>query len=132
MNHSESQLTSKESRNTSNTAKKCTAAFLRGLFDSEGHVSKNGYITLHNTNYEVLVYAQRLLRRFDIESTGPWPSTKKGTIRYSHGRRFKANKDCYYIYIRAESLPKFYRHIGFIIRRKQERLEDCLRRTGKL
>jgi intein-encoded DNA endonuclease-like protein len=112
---------------------KCVAAFLRGLFDSEEHVSKNGYITLHNTNYELLVYAQKLLwKYFGIESTGPWPSTKKGTIRYSHGRRFKANKDCYYIYIQAKSLPKFYKHVGFTIKRKQKRLEEYLRRTGKL
>jgi intein-encoded DNA endonuclease-like protein len=95
--------------------KKCTAAFLRGLFDSEGCVSKRGYITLYNTNYEVLVYAQRLLRRFGIESTGPWPGN-----------------NCYYIYIRAESLPKFYRHVGFTIRRKQKRLEEYLKRTGRI
>jgi intein-encoded DNA endonuclease-like protein len=113
---------------------KCTAAFLRGLFDSEGYVSKNGYIYLYNTNYEVLVYAQRLLRRFGIESTGPWPAVQKGTTMHDPrtGKQYKTKKDCYYIYIRAESLPKFYRHIGFTIPRKQKRLEDYLRRTGKL
>ena len=95
---------------------KCTAAFLRGLFDSEGCVSKEGYIYLHNTNYELLVYAQKLLwKYFGIDSTGPWPG-----------------KNCYYIYIRAESLPKFYRYVGFSIRRKQKRLEEYLRRTGKI
>ena len=98
--------------------KKCTTAFLRGLFDSEGHVSKNGYISLYNTNYEVLVYAQRLLKRLGIESTGPWPHKQK--------------EGYYYIYIRAESLPKFYQLIGFTIRRKQKRLEDYLRRKGLL
>jgi intein-encoded DNA endonuclease-like protein len=111
---------------------KCTAAFLRGLFDSEGSVSKSGYVTLANTNYEMLVYAQRLLwRYFGIESTGPWPHTRKGTTKYDPmtGKQFKAKKDCYYIYIQAESLPKFYRHIGFTIKRKQKRLEDYLRRV---
>jgi intein-encoded DNA endonuclease-like protein len=98
--------------------KKCTAAFLRGLFDSEGCVSKEGYIYLYNTNYVLLVYAQRLLRRFGIESTGPW--------------LLKTSEDYYYIYIRAESLLKFYRHIGFTIRRKQKRLEEYWRRTGKI
>jgi intein-encoded DNA endonuclease-like protein len=114
---------------------KCTAAFLRGLFDSEGHVSKYGYIYLYNTNYEVLVYAQRLLwRYFGIESTGPWPHKRKGTTIYNPrtGKLHKTNKDCYYIYIRAESLPEFYRHIGFTIRKKQKRLEKYLSRTGKL
>jgi intein-encoded DNA endonuclease-like protein len=113
---------------------KCIAAFLRGLFDSEGYVNKNGYITLYNTDYEVLVYAQRLLRRFGIESTGPWLHVQKGTIMHDHrtGKQYKANEDCYYVYIRAESLPKFYRYVGFTIRRKQKRLEDYLRRKGLL
>jgi intein-encoded DNA endonuclease-like protein len=115
--------------------KKCIATFLRGLFDSEGCVSEKGYITLINSNYEVLVYAQRLLReRFGIESTGPWPYTRKGTIMHDPrtGKQYKTKKDCYYIYIRAESLPKFYQLIGFTIRRKQKRLEDYLRRKGLL
>ncbi len=114
---------------------KCTAAFLRGLFDSEGCIGKDGrYIKLYNTNYEVLVYAQRLLKRFGIEATGPWPNTQKGATIYnpSTGKQYKANEDCYYIYIGAESLPKFYRYVGFTIRRKQKRLEDYLRRKGLL
>jgi intein-encoded DNA endonuclease-like protein len=95
---------------------KCAAAFLRGLFDSEGCVSKKGYITLHNSDYEILVYAQRLLwRYFGIKSTGPWPGVR-----------------CYHIYIRAESLPKFYNLVGFTIKRKRKRLEEYLRRVGKL
>jgi intein-encoded DNA endonuclease-like protein len=48
------------------------------------------------------------------------------------GKQYKTKKDCYRIYIRAESLLKFYRHIGFTIPRKQKRLEDYLRRTGKI
>jgi intein-encoded DNA endonuclease-like protein len=112
---------------------KCTAAFLRGLFDSEGSVNKNGYIILYNTDYDLLVYAQKLLRRFGIESTGPWPSTQRGKTIHnpSTGKQYKTNATCYYIYIRAESLPKFYHHIGFTVRRKQKRLEEYLRRTGR-
>jgi intein-encoded DNA endonuclease-like protein len=114
---------------------KCAAAFLRGLFDSDGHVSKAGYIYLHNTNYEVLVYAQKLLwKYFRIEATGPWPDKQKGTPMNDPrtGKQYKTNEDCYYIYIRAESLPNFYRFIGFTVRRKQKRLEEYLRRTGKI
>jgi intein-encoded DNA endonuclease-like protein len=114
---------------------KCAAAFLRGLFDSEAYVHKAGYIYLYNTNYELLVYAQRLLwRYFGIESTGPWPHKQKGTTSYEPktGRLIETKKDCYCIYIRAESLPNFYRYIGFTIKRKQKRLEEYLRRTGKL
>jgi intein-encoded DNA endonuclease-like protein len=114
---------------------KCAAAFLRGLFDSEAYISKEGYIYLHNTNYDLLVYAQKLLwKYFRIEATGPWPSKQKGTPMHDPrtGKQYKTNEDCYYIYIGAESLPKFYRHIGFTISRKQKRLEDYLRRTGKI
>jgi len=115
--------------------KKCTAAFLRGLFDSEGYVSERGYITLYNSNYEVLAYAQKLLRRrFGIESTGPWPHKRKGTTMHDPrtGKQYPRNNDCYYIYIRAESLLNFYLYIGFTIPRKQKRLEDYLRRKGLL
>ena len=114
---------------------KCAAAFLRGLFDSEGCVSEKGYIKLINSNYELLVYAQKLLwRYFGIESTGPWPHTQKGTTMHDPrtGKQYKTNEDCYYIYIRAKGLPAFHKHIGFTIKRKQKRLEDYLRRTGKI
>jgi intein-encoded DNA endonuclease-like protein len=114
---------------------KCAAAFLRGLFDSDGFISKEGYVTLYNTNYEMLIYAQKLLRRkFGIETTGPWPAKQKGAIKYDHntGKVYKHNEDCYYIYVKTQSLPAFYRHIGFTIRRKQQRLEDYLRRHGLL
>jgi intein-encoded DNA endonuclease-like protein len=115
--------------------KKCAAVFLRGLFDSDGHISKAGYIYLHNTNYEVLVYAQKLLwKYFGIEATGPWPDKQKGTPMRDPrtGKQYKTNEDCYYIYIRAKSLPAFHKHIGFTIKRKQKRLEEYLRRTGKI
>jgi intein-encoded DNA endonuclease-like protein len=114
---------------------KCAAAFLRGLFDSEGSIGKNGYIRLYNTNYEVLVYVQRLLwKYFGIEATGPWPHKQKGTPMHDPrtGKQYKTKKDCYYIYILADSLLNFYLYIGFTIPRKQKRLEEYLRRTGKL
>jgi len=110
---------------------KCAAAFLRGLFDSEGSVYEKGYIKLINSNYELLTYAQKLLwTYFGIKSTGPFLHTPKGRTMISPTNRktYKTNKDCYYIYIGAGSLPKFYRYVGFTIRRKQKRLEDYLRK----
>jgi intein-encoded DNA endonuclease-like protein len=112
---------------------KCTAAFLRGLFDSEGHVSKAGYIMLDNTDFETLVYTQKLLKTtFGIESTGPRIHKRKGTTTYDHrtGKQYKANEDCYYIYIRAKSLPAYHKHIGFTIRRKQKRLGEYRGASG--
>jgi intein-encoded DNA endonuclease-like protein len=91
---------------------KCTAAFLKGLFHSEGCISKDGYITLYNSNYELLEYAKKLLRRFGIEATGP----------------HDAREGYYYIYVLTSSNADFYKYIGFTIKRKQQRLEEYLRK----
>jgi len=56
---------------------RCLAAFLRGFVDSEGHVSKRGYIYILNTDYELLEYVKDLLKRLGIESTGPWPERRQ-------------------------------------------------------
>jgi len=105
---------------------KCVAAFLRGFVDSEASVKKDGYILISNTNYELITYIQKLLKRFGIETTGPRP-----IMHYDPktGRQYKTE---YVIYIRTKSYENFYRYIGFTIRRKQERLEGYLRRTGKI
>jgi intein-encoded DNA endonuclease-like protein len=109
---------------------KCMGMFLRGFFDSEGSVSKDGHITVANTNYELLQYVQELLKRFGIETTGPWPTTRQGTPLYDprSGKVYTRKKDCFYLRILASSNADFYRRIGFTIRRKQERLE---RRYGR-
>jgi intein-encoded DNA endonuclease-like protein len=104
---------------------KCMAMFLRGLFDSEGSVSEDGQISVANTNYELLLYVQELLRRFGIETKGPYPTVKQGTPFYSplRGKVYKHKKDVYIIYVRKRNNYEFYKYIGFTIRRKQERLE---------
>jgi intein-encoded DNA endonuclease-like protein len=61
---------------------KCVAMFLRGFFDSEGCVSEEGYITIYNTDYELLIYVQELLKKFGIATSGPWPTTRHGTPLY--------------------------------------------------
>jgi len=45
--------------------------FLSGLFDLEGGVSQEGHIVIYNASHELLIYVQELLKRFDIETTGP-------------------------------------------------------------
>ena len=114
---------------------KCMAAFLRGFADAEGSVSKEGYIRIYNTDSRLLTYAQELLRRFGIESTEPRLQNPKGTlikIDPITGKIYTTKKDCLYIYILASGNADFYRYIGFTIKRKQERLENYLRRTGML
>jgi intein-encoded DNA endonuclease-like protein len=108
---------------------RCTAAFLRGFADSEGSVSKEGYISVSNTDRELLEYVKDLLQRLGIESTGPRPTTsRQGTIARFRNGSYKRRKDSYYIYIKANGNINFYKNVGFTIKRKQKRLENYIRR----
>jgi len=111
---------------------RCMAMFLRAFFDSEGSVSEDGQISVANTNYELLLYVQELLRRFGIETTGPYPTVKQGTPFYDprKGKVYKYNKDAYVLYVRKSSNYAFYKYVGFTILRKRARLEEYLRRKG--
>jgi intein-encoded DNA endonuclease-like protein len=110
--------------------KRCTTAFIRGFADSEGCVRKEGYITISNTNYELLTYVKDLLKRLGIESTGPWPIGRQGKTFYdpTKMKRYTHKKECYYIYIGSGSNINFYKNIGFIIGRKQRRLENYVKK----
>jgi intein-encoded DNA endonuclease-like protein len=107
---------------------RCTAAFLRGFADSEGSVDKSGYIVIYNTDRGLLEYVKDLLKRFGIESTGPKPLNKHGSIARFRNGSYKRRKDSYYIYIKANGNINFYKNIGFTITRKQRRLENYIRR----
>jgi intein-encoded DNA endonuclease-like protein len=115
--------------------KRCMAAFLRGFADSEGCVDNRGYVNISNTDCELLTYVKELLKRFGIESTGPWPKRRQGKTFYNPKtmKRYTYKKDEYFIYIRAGSNVSFYKNIGFTIRRKKRRLENYVkkRRTRK-
>ena len=112
---------------------RCVAPFLRGFVDSEGSVNKRGYIFILNTDLRLLTYIMYLLRRFNIESTGPGSHVRRGTIINDPGtgKQCVTNKDVYVIYIRASSNINFYRYIGFTITRKQIRLENYVKRTTR-
>jgi intein-encoded DNA endonuclease-like protein len=109
---------------------RCVAAFIRGFADSEGSVSEEGYIRIHNTDYRLLEYVKDLLKRFGIESTGPKPNRLQGKTFFDHKKmkRYTYKKECFHIYIRAGSNVNFYKNIGFTIERKQKRLENYVRR----
>jgi intein-encoded DNA endonuclease-like protein len=107
--------------------KRCVSAFLRGFFDSEGCVEKSGKLTGSNTESDLLKYVQLLLSKFfGIETTGPHPNTRKGSVMTRRGKSFLRNSDCYYVYVRRSSLITFYREIGLTIERKRSRLEKAL------
>jgi intein-encoded DNA endonuclease-like protein len=88
---------------------RCMAALLRGFADSEGSVNKRGYIFILNTDLRLLTYIMYLLRRFNIESTGPIIHIRRGTIINDPetGKKYSRNKDEYYIYIRTSSKINF-------------------------
>jgi intein-encoded DNA endonuclease-like protein len=111
---------------------KCMAACLRAFFDSEGSVNDHGVIIVVNTNYQLLKYVQYLLRKVGIVAKGPDLVHRRGSIVYIKGRKCRRRRNVYSIYIRPRDALKFYKHIGFTIKRKQQRLEDYLRRTGKI
>ena len=110
---------------------KCVSAFLQALFDGEGSIiikiegrRRKRQLYLYNTDKKLLVYIQYLLKRyFNIDSSGPHLVRKKGNImHFPNGRIGKTNKDVYYLYVRTKSFLSFYRHVGFSIKRKQQRL----------
>jgi len=112
----------------------CRSAFLRGFFDSEGTIDKTGKIRVCNTDITLLGYVKQLMESLGIKTTGPHLLVKRGTafIDPRNGKKYRTRKDVYVLYIRAESRLVFYQRIGFTIKRKQQRLEDFLIRTGRL
>lgn len=83
--------------------------FLRGLFDSEASVDKRPRVCLYNKNYDLLVFSQKLLKEFGIESY----LISKEKIRGARCSRL-------YIYKNAR---EFGQLIGFSIQRKKGKLE---------
>jgi intein-encoded DNA endonuclease-like protein len=112
----------------------CTRSFLRGFFDAEGSVTLDGDIYCYNTDHRLLEYTRRLLGLLGIKTTDPKIRTKKGTLikDWKTGKTYIKKKDVYYLYVRADTKLNFYKHVGFTIQRKRQRLEECLKRRGLL
>ncbi len=112
----------------------CKRSFLRGFYDSEGSVDNEGKIRCLNTDTRLLRYVQKLLKLLGIETTGPKISARKGTLLFDKklGEAYKKRKNVYYIYVKARDKLKFYKLVGFTIRRKQQRLEEYVRCHGLL
>jgi intein-encoded DNA endonuclease-like protein len=110
----------------------CKAMFLRGFFDSEGSITERGYVRVDNTDYQLLLYVQELLRGFGIQTSEIklHRSKNKGSTFYDprRGKVYTHKRDCYYLRIRANSNERFYRFVGLTILRKRARLENYLRK----
>jgi intein-encoded DNA endonuclease-like protein len=103
---------------------KCVSAFLRGFFDSEGSVAKDGDVTASNTDVDLLKYVQDLSSRFfGIETTGPHVGKKKGSVLIRRGKTYYRNSDVCVIRVRRVSLEFFDEFIGLTIHRKVSRRE---------
>ncbi|MEM1944886.1 MAG: LAGLIDADG family homing endonuclease, partial [Nitrososphaerota archaeon] len=111
----------------------CKSSFLRGFFDSEGCIAEDGRILVSNTDLKLLRYVKLLLSSLGVETSGPRLVTKHGTPFIDpRGKTYYTKKDIYYLYVPSDYRLNFYQHIGFTIKRKQQRLEDFLIRTGRL
>ena len=109
----------------------CISMFLRGFFDSEGSVSKEGFVTCYNSNFNLLRFVQSLLlQSFAIESVGPRLCTRAGTEISNLGRTYLRRRDVYVIRVRAHSLARFRSNVGFAIKRKLDRLDARLEIHG--
>ncbi|MEM2928905.1 MAG: LAGLIDADG family homing endonuclease [Nitrososphaerota archaeon] len=106
-------------------SKDTASAFLRALFDGEGSMHKyRRELYLYNTDIKLLNYTKHLLKQhFNINTTGPNLAVKSGKVtHFPNGKIIKTTKNCYYLYVHANSLLNFYKYIGFTIKRKQQRL----------
>jgi intein-encoded DNA endonuclease-like protein len=110
-------------------SKETVASFLRALFDGDGFIHKNKRtLKLFNINEKLLVYVQYLLKEyFDINSTLCLEKRRGSIEHFPNGKIAKTTENYYSIYIHVNSLLNFYRHIGFTIKRKQQRLIKAIK-----
>ncbi|MEM4006726.1 MAG: LAGLIDADG family homing endonuclease [Nitrososphaerota archaeon] len=108
--------------------------FLRGFFDSEGCVSKNGQISCFNNDLQLLQYVRKILNILGIRTTEPKIYKKKGTIYFDRrsGKTYVVRKNVYRIHVMMSDVLRFYRLISFTVQRKQKRLENYLEKRGLL
>jgi len=95
-----------------NVSDEIKKSILRGLFDSEGTVSKRKRLVFYNTNIELHKLFIKLCNTFDIH-----PHTLLL-------RTLKSGKNYYGTFIhRKKEVENFYKKIGITIERKKKRLE---------
>ena len=109
----------------------CVAAFLRGFFDSEGFVHKDGLIYICNTDAGLLSYVAKLLERLGIKTTrGPYLNSPEGRPFYDPrtGKTYERKRNCYTLQIRTHYNLAYYQRVGFMIARKRQKIEEYLKR----
>ena len=112
--------------------------FLKGLFDSEGcpKVSVVNWkkwiwlslnVSITNTNLELLVYTQKLLKEYFGIKSKIKANHKSGTVFIKDGKKYKRTKDAYELIMYGiNDIKIFSSNIGFSIFRKQQKLLDAI------
>lgn len=112
------------------------ADFLRGFFDAEGYVSCSvdtvrrrlgpPVIGAANTNIRYLRLVRKLLAAFIIK-TSIRTTNKKGGMMTIRGRTWVRRRDVHHVVIsERESGERFYKHVRFKNRLKQQKLDDLV------
>lgn len=113
--------------------------FIRAYFECEGGpcgsikmnkksrtVEFESMIVVTNTNERVLDVVREKLAEMGIHATKK-VQVRRGRKTIIRGKEAITKKDCYALVIcRKDSIIKFYEMIGFISRRKQEKLKDIV------
>ncbi len=101
--------------------RECAEGFLRGLFEADGYIDKEGYhIALSSVSFNLIHQAQILLLNLDIPSN----------IRINEQRESSFGKNR--IYILTITTPKgleiYKERIGFLSKKKEGRLSQIIKR----
>jgi len=98
-------------------------SFLRGFFDSEGSVSfgkRSSMLSVCSTNVSGLETVRTLLLRLGL---------KVSEVKLNKRNELKSNhNECFYLHItHRNNYILFLQKVGFSIKRKEDRLKQCLR-----
>ncbi len=101
--------------------------FLRALFSADGHINKSGGMTVRLTSisHGMLVDVQRLLLNFGIASRIYKDRRQAGTRNLPNGKGGLSQyhcKACHDLAISKDNVCRFATEIGFLTRKKQDRL----------
>jgi len=107
--------------------------FLRGLFDSDGFTAIsakekfNVGIGLVGTDLKILKFVRQILKEnFEI-TCNISPTIKPDRKVIIWGKVYTAKKTVYSLMInKFEDVIKFYKNVGFSIKRKQEKIKDAI------
>jgi len=105
------------------------ASFLKWLYEGDGCVFSKGRgslsVSLKSNNIELLRDVQMLLLRFGIHSRILWEENPK--ISKIKGRKIKAKSSGSLMIRRSDSVIKFAKSIGFVSKKKKEKLREAVK-----